>query len=73
MGNIIKITENDLIKLIKHILTENEKSEASSPAQQAAIAINMKKKGIAPKNETLYEDEFGKLHLEQYDKKIDYL
>jgi hypothetical protein len=34
-------------------------NEASSPAQQAAIAINMKKKGIKPKNETLYEDEFG--------------
>ncbi len=27
-------------------------SEASSPAQQAAIAINMKKKGIEPKNES---------------------
>ena len=36
-----------------------ETTEASSPAQQAAIAINMKKKGIKPKNETLYEDEFG--------------
>ena len=36
-----------------------ETDEASSPAQQAAIAINMKKKGIKPKNETLYEDEFG--------------
>lgn len=27
-------------------------SEASSPAQQAAIAVNMKKKGIEPKNES---------------------
>jgi hypothetical protein len=27
--------------------------EASSPAQQAAIAINMKKKGIEPKNESI--------------------
>ena len=27
-------------------------SEASSPAQQAAIAINMKKKGVEPKNES---------------------
>jgi hypothetical protein len=27
-------------------------NEASSPAQQAAIAINMKKKGIKPKNES---------------------
>ena len=36
-----------------------ETDEASSPAQQAAIAINMKKKGIKPKNETLYEDDYG--------------
>ena len=36
-----------------------ETNEASSPAQQAAIAINMKKKGIAPKNKTLHEDEYG--------------
>jgi len=28
-------------------------NEASSPAQQAAIAINMKKKGIEPKNESV--------------------
>ena len=38
-----------------------ETTEASSPAQQAAIAINMKKKGIKPKNETLYEDEYGSI------------
>jgi hypothetical protein len=37
----------------------DETNEASSPAQQAAIAINMKKKGISPKNETLYEDGYG--------------
>ena len=36
-----------------------ETNEDSSPAQQAAIAINMKKKGIAPKNKTLHEDEYG--------------
>jgi len=37
---------------------KNKKStnEASSPAQQAAIAINMKKKGIEPKNENVNED-----------------
>ncbi len=29
---------------------KKETNEASSPAQQAAIAINMKKKGIEPKN-----------------------
>jgi 4a-hydroxytetrahydrobiopterin dehydratase len=32
-------------------------NEASSPAQQAAIAINMKKKGIKPKNESLSEND----------------
>jgi len=93
MGKIIKLTEGDLIRLVKRVLSEEEMTEAcwkgytkkgmktmfgkkypncvknesedeetneaSSPAQQAAIAINMKKKGIKPKNETLYEDEFG--------------
>jgi hypothetical protein len=98
MGNIVRLTEGDLIRLIKRVLTEQETSEkemteacwkgytkkgmktmfgkkypncvknesydeetneASSPAQQAAIAINMKKNGIKPKNETLYEDEYG--------------
>ena len=33
-----------------------EFNEDSSPAQQAAIAINMKKKGIKPKNENVNED-----------------
>jgi hypothetical protein len=33
-----------------------ETNESSSPAQQAAIAINMKKKGIEPKNENVNED-----------------
>ena len=33
-----------------------EFNEASSPAQQASIAINMKKKGIKPKNENVNED-----------------
>ena len=43
-----------------------ETDEASSPAQQAAIAINMKKKGIKPKNETIYEDEFGSVESIDY-------
>lgn len=33
------------------------KTEAANPAQQAAIAINMKKKGIKPKNEEVELDE----------------
>jgi hypothetical protein len=33
-----------------------EFNEASSPVQQAAIAINMKKKGVEPKNENVNED-----------------
>jgi hypothetical protein len=44
---------------VKNESEDVETNEASSPAQQAAIAINMKKKGITPKNETLYEDEYG--------------
>jgi hypothetical protein len=41
-------------------------NEASSPAQQAAIAINMKKKGIEPKNES--EEVTGN---KQIDKDLD--
>ena len=57
MGKIVKLTESDLVNLIKRVLSEEEMEEASSPAQQSAIAINMKKKGIKPKNETLHEDD----------------
>lgn len=35
-------------------------SEASSPAQQAAIAVNMKKKGVEPKNESYGEIDESK-------------
>ena len=35
-------------------------SESSSPAQQAAIAINMKKKGVEPKNESYGEIDESK-------------
>jgi hypothetical protein len=35
----------------------SEMNEAANPAQQAAIAINMKKKGIKPKNEEVEIDE----------------
>ena len=47
-----------------------EMGEASSPAQQAAIAINMKKKGIKPKNETLYEDEYGSVQSIDYNEEF---
>jgi hypothetical protein len=61
MSKIVRLTESDLIKLVERVLRESkdEVGEASSPAQQAAIAINMKKKGIKPKNESLYEEEEG--------------
>ena len=61
MSKIIRLTESDLMRLVQRVLreSENEMEEASSPAQQAAIAINMKKKGIKPKNESLYEEEEG--------------
>ena len=38
-----------------------ETNEASSPAQQAAIAINMKKKGIKPKVIAVTEEQFERL------------
>ena len=37
-------------KVKKSTNESEETNEASSPAQQAAIAINMKKKGVEPKN-----------------------
>ena len=70
MGKIVRLTESDLVRLISRILKEEsvgETDEASSPAQQAAIAINMKKRGIKPKNETLYEDEYGLVEETDYE------
>jgi hypothetical protein len=68
MPKIVRLTESDLIKLVERVLRESkdEVEEASSPAQQAAIAINMKKKGIKPKNESLYEDEYGSVEETNY-------
>jgi hypothetical protein len=60
MSKIIKLTEGDLIKLIKRVLAE-ETNEASSPAQQAAIAINMKKTGKKPKVVAVSEEQFERL------------
>jgi len=52
----------------KSVKEESEETkEASSPAQQAAIAINMKKKSIKPKNESLYEDEYGSVEETDYE------
>jgi len=102
MGKIIKLTEGDLIKLIKRVLEEGEltekcwsgykqkgmktmygkrypncvknesedveTNEASSPAQQAAIAINMKKKGIKPKVIAVSEEQFKGLF--EYNEEI---
>ena len=49
--------KNNMDQVFDFIMNEKEKgqniNEASSPAQQAAIAINMKKKGIKPKNESV--------------------
>ena len=70
MGKIVRLTESDLVRLISRIIKEEsvgETDEASSPAQQAAIAINMKKNGIKPKNETLYEDEYGLVEETDYE------
>ena len=44
-------------KMVPNCVPTNKSiKEASSPSQQSAIAINMKKKGIEPKNES-YEEE----------------
>ena len=106
MAKIVRLTESDLINLVKRVLEEKtineseitekcwegytqkgmktmfgkkypncvkkesagETDEASSPAQQAAIAINMKKKGITPKNESLYEDEYGSVEETEFEE-----
>ena len=106
MTKIVKLTESDLINLVKRVLEEQntneseitekcwkgytqkgmktmfgkrypncvkkesvgETDEASSPAQQSAIAINMKKRGIEPKNESLYEDEYGSVEETEFEE-----
>ena len=55
---------------VKNESEDVETNEASSPAQQAAIAINMKKKGVKPKNESLYEDEYGSVELVNYSEEF---
>jgi hypothetical protein len=49
--------KNNMDQVFDFFMNEKEKgqsmNEASTPAQQAAIAINMKKKGIKPKNESV--------------------
>ena len=60
MPKIVRLAEGDLINLIRRVLSE-EKNEASSPAQQAAIAINMKKKGKKPKVIAVTEEQFERL------------
>jgi hypothetical protein len=106
MTKIVKLTESDLINLVKRVLEEQtineseitekcwegytqkgmktmfgkkypncvkkesagETDEASSPAQQAAIAINMKKNRIKPKNECMYEDEYGSVEETEFEE-----
>jgi hypothetical protein len=44
-------------KMVPNCVPKNKSiKEASSPAQQSAITINMKKKGIEPKNESTKEE-----------------
>ena len=55
---------NSLPKSFKKVfghMGKQEQNEASSPAQQAAIAINMKKKGKKPKVITVTEEQFERL------------
>lgn len=56
-GDHIAEAKNNMDQVFDFLMNEKEKgqniNEASTPAQQAAIAINMKKKGIKPKNESV--------------------
>jgi hypothetical protein len=48
-------------KMVPNCVPKNKSiKESSSPAQQAAIAINMKKKGVEPKNESEQEIDESK-------------
>jgi hypothetical protein len=60
MPKIVRLAEGDLIGLIRRVLSESE-NESSSPDQQAAIAINMKKKGKKPKVIAVTEEQFERL------------
>lgn len=60
----------DYMDTVGHYMTsknEDGMNEAANPAQQAAIAINMKKKGIKPKNEEVEQiDELKTSTLLRY-------
>ena len=48
-------------KMVPNCVPKNKSiKEASSPAQQASIAVNMKKKGVEPKNESYGEIDESK-------------
>ena len=75
-GNIKKADSRfrGIVKATKKQFNNDLKKEASSPAQQAAIAIAMKKDGKKPMNETLEEGRPSQRHpLEGHDyhKKTD--
>ena len=75
-GNIKKADSRfrGIVKATKKQFDNDLKKEASSPAQQAAIAIAMKKDGKKPMNETLEEGRPSQRHpLEGHDyhKKTD--
>jgi hypothetical protein len=55
-----KLTAN-VIKLLDTGMGNETVDEAANPAQQAAIAISMKKKGQEPKHESLWEDTAAKV------------
>ncbi len=76
VGNIKKADSRfrGIVKATKKQFDNDLKKEASSPAQQAAIAIAMKKAGKKPMNETLEEGRPSQRHpLEGHDyhKKTD--
>jgi len=69
-GNIKKADSrfSGIVKATKKQFDNDLKKEASSPAQQAAIAIAMKKAGKKPMNETLEEGRPSQRHpLEGHD------
>lgn len=63
-----KVGPDDVVKVSEE--DEGDVEESSSPAQQAAIAINMKKKGKKPKNSKEINEWVDKLVVSNYHPEV---
>ena len=69
MGKIVRLTEGDLVNLIRRVLTEQETNEGSGMGMKTMFGKeypNCVKNKPKSKNETIYEDEHGSVELINY-------